>query len=277
MALQARAAARPGEAADTEEDTQRPFRRYVPQHDDLKLLEAGRAKTQQDERHQPPDYHVQNDASTRLPILDKASDTTGSQRSKRPPPTHDRVLAPHRLESLWNGQGEQLRKVGLLLRDWRGRRRLTQLELAPDSGVSTRHLSFVGTGRSRSGRETLAAVAEQLHIPFRERKPAPTRRWRRSGISRAFPRRSRARAVHKALDRILAAHERYPAVIFDRAWNLVATNPRRSRLTLRCSSRRSTSRGPACIRRRQKLRQRRDEPRKVRIRKNARVIAFDDD
>src|SRR5437016_7596761 len=115
-------------------------------------------------------------------------------------------------------------RVGPLLRQWRGRRRLTQLELALDAGVSARHLSFVETGRSKPGREMLLAVAEQLHIPFRERNQLLLA----AGHAPAFPERSlgdpELAPVRKALDRILAAHEPYPAVVFDRAWNLVATN-----------------------------------------------------
>lgn len=114
--------------------------------------------------------------------------------------------------------------AGALLREWRGRRRLTQLELALDSGVSTRHLSFVETGRSKPGREMLLAVAEQLQIPFRERN----RLLLAAGHAPAFPERSltdpELAPVREALDRILAAHEPYPAVVFDRAWNLVAAN-----------------------------------------------------
>jgi transcriptional regulator with XRE-family HTH domain len=114
--------------------------------------------------------------------------------------------------------------VGSLLREWRGRRRLTQLELALDAGVSARHLSFVETGRSKPGREMLLAVAEQLHIPFRERNHLLLA----AGHAPAFPERSLADSelapVREALDRILAAHEPYPAVVFDRAWNLVAAN-----------------------------------------------------
>ena len=114
--------------------------------------------------------------------------------------------------------------VGPLLREWRARRRLTQLELALDAGVSARHLSFVETGRSKPGRELLLAVAEQLHIPFRERNQLLLA----AGHAPAFPERSFAdpelAPVREALDRILAAHEPYPAVVFDRAWNLVATN-----------------------------------------------------
>ena len=114
--------------------------------------------------------------------------------------------------------------VGPLLREWRGRRRLTQLELSLDAGVSARHLSFVETGRSKPGREMLLAVAEQLQIPFRERNQLLLA----AGHAPAFPERSlgdpELAPVREALDRILAAHEPYPGVIFDRAWNLVATN-----------------------------------------------------
>src|SRR5215212_11300927 len=114
--------------------------------------------------------------------------------------------------------------VGPLLREWRGRRRLTQLELALDAGISARHLSFVETGRSKPGREMLLAVAEQLRIPFRERNQLLLA----AGHAPAFPERRFAdpelAPVREALDRILAAHEPYPAVVFDRRWNLVAVN-----------------------------------------------------
>src|SRR5215210_7136659 len=123
--------------------------------------------------------------------------------------------------------------VGPLLREWRGRRRLTQLELALDAGVSARHLSFVETGRSKPGREMLLAVAEQLHIPFRERNQLLLA----AGHAPAFPERSlehpELAPVREALDGILAAHEPYPAVVFDRAWNLVAANAPMSALTTR--------------------------------------------
>jgi len=114
--------------------------------------------------------------------------------------------------------------VGALLREWRGRRRLTQLELALDAGVSARHLSFVETGRSKPGREMLLAVADELQIPFRERNQLLLA----AGHAPAFPERPLAdrelAPVREALDRVLAWHEPYPAVVFDRAWNLVAAN-----------------------------------------------------
>ena len=114
--------------------------------------------------------------------------------------------------------------IGPLLREWRERRRLSQLELALDAGISTRHLSFVETGRSRPGREMLLRILEQLEVPFREQN----RLLLASGHAPAFPERSLEDAellpVREALDQILAGHEPYPAVVVDRAWNFVAAN-----------------------------------------------------
>jgi transcriptional regulator with XRE-family HTH domain len=114
--------------------------------------------------------------------------------------------------------------IGPLLREWRERRRLSQLELALDAGISTRHLSFVETGRSRPGREMLLRVLEQLEVPFREQN----RLLLASGHAPAFPERSledpELLPVRAAVDQILTRHEPYPAVVVDRAWNLVAAN-----------------------------------------------------
>ncbi len=114
--------------------------------------------------------------------------------------------------------------VGSLLRQWRRQRRLTQLELALEAGVSARHLSFVETARSKPGREMLLRVADRLEIPFRERNELLLA----AGHAPAFPERPLQdpglAPVREALDRILASHEPYPAVSFDRSWNLVAAN-----------------------------------------------------
>ena len=122
-------------------------------------------------------------------------------------------------------------EVGSLLREWRAHRRLTQLELALEAGVSTRHLSFVETGRSKPGRELLLRVAEPLQLPFRERNQLLLA----AGHAPAFPERPLGdpalAPIREALDRILAAHEPFPAVAFDRAWNLVAANGPMSALT----------------------------------------------
>ena len=114
--------------------------------------------------------------------------------------------------------------VGAALREWRERRRLTQLELALDAGISARHLSFVETGRSKPGREMLLRVLRHLELPFREQN----RLLLAAGHAPAFPERSlegpELAPVREAIDVILAEHEPYPAVAVDRAWNLVAAN-----------------------------------------------------
>src|SRR3954454_19248550 len=111
-----------------------------------------------------------------------------------------------------------------VLRQWRERRRVTQLELALDAGISARHLSFVETGRSHPGREMLLKVLERLQVPFREQN----RMLLLAGHAPAFPERSledpELQPVRDALDVILRGHEPYPAVAVDRAWNLIAAN-----------------------------------------------------
>lgn len=115
-------------------------------------------------------------------------------------------------------------QVGPLLREWRQLRRLTQLELALDAGVSARHLSFIETGRSKPGRDTVLRLGERLELPFRERN----RLLLAAGHAPAFPEHPfgapELAPVREALDRILKSHEPYPAVVFDRHWNLVAAN-----------------------------------------------------
>jgi transcriptional regulator with XRE-family HTH domain len=115
-------------------------------------------------------------------------------------------------------------RVGPLLRDWRQRRRMSQLELALEAGVSTRHLSFVETGRSRPSADMVMHLAERLDVPLRERNElllaagfAP----RYSAWSLDDP---ALREVREAVSRVLAAHEPYPALAVDRYWNLVASN-----------------------------------------------------
>ena len=114
--------------------------------------------------------------------------------------------------------------IGSQLRDWRLRRRLTQLELALDAGISARHISFVETGRSRPGRDLLLRILDQLEVPFRERNHLLLT----AGHAPAFPERSledpELQPVRDALDQILERHDPYPAVVFDRAWNFVAAN-----------------------------------------------------
>jgi transcriptional regulator with XRE-family HTH domain len=116
------------------------------------------------------------------------------------------------------------RPVGELLRQWRERRRLSQLELALLADTSTRHLSFVETGRSRPGRDLLLRLAERLEVPLRERNHLLLA----GGYAPAFGQTAldapEMAGVLAALRQVLAGHEPYPAVVVDRAWNLVEAN-----------------------------------------------------
>jgi transcriptional regulator with XRE-family HTH domain len=115
-------------------------------------------------------------------------------------------------------------QVGALIREWRQRRRLSQLELALDVGISARHLSFVETGRSRPSPELVLALARRLQVPYRERN----RMLLAAGYAPVYRERSlddpEMGPVRQAVDRVLAGHEPYPAIAVDRAWNLVAAN-----------------------------------------------------
>jgi transcriptional regulator with XRE-family HTH domain len=115
-------------------------------------------------------------------------------------------------------------RVGPLLRDWRRRRRLSQLDLALDAGVSARHVSFVETGRSRPSPEMIIHLAEQLDVPLRDRNQlllaggyAPVYGERPLDAPEMQP-------VRDALDLVLTGHEPYPAAVVDRGWNMVAAN-----------------------------------------------------
>jgi transcriptional regulator with XRE-family HTH domain len=115
-------------------------------------------------------------------------------------------------------------EFGELLREWRRRRHQSQLALALDAGVSQRHLSFVESGRAQPSREMVLRLAEQLDVPLRERN----RLLVAAGYAPVFQERSlddpALGAVHRAIERVLRAHEPYPALAIDRHWTLVAAN-----------------------------------------------------
>ena len=113
---------------------------------------------------------------------------------------------------------------GAHLRHWRQHRRLSQQGLAEEAAISTRHLSFVETGRSLPSREMVLRLAERLQVPLRERNAllvaagyAPMYRERPLDDPALAPAR-------RAVDLILRAHEPYPALAVDRHWNLLASN-----------------------------------------------------
>jgi transcriptional regulator with XRE-family HTH domain len=114
--------------------------------------------------------------------------------------------------------------VGELLRQWRRRRGLSQLDLAIAADVSARHVSLVETGKSNPSADMVLRLAEQLHVPLRDRNGlllaagfAPRYRERPLGDDALS-------AARDAVRRVLRAHEPYPALAFDRRWNIVMTN-----------------------------------------------------
>lgn len=120
--------------------------------------------------------------------------------------------------------------VGPLLRDWRRRRHRSQLDLALEAGVSARHISFVETGRSRPSRRMVLGLAANLEVPLRERN--------RLLLAAGFAPEYRELAyedpslapVRDAVDKVLAAHDPYPALVVDRHWEILAANAGLGRL-----------------------------------------------
>jgi transcriptional regulator with XRE-family HTH domain len=110
------------------------------------------------------------------------------------------------------------------LREWRQRRRMSQLDLAVDAEISARHLSFVETGRSQPSREMVLRLAERLEVPLRERNILLAA----AGYAPVFSERSLddpvLEAARRAVDLVLKGHEPYPALAIDRHWTLLAAN-----------------------------------------------------
>lgn len=119
---------------------------------------------------------------------------------------------------------EQLSEVGTLIREWRTRRRMSQLDLAGEAEVSQRHLSFIESGRSQPSREMILRLSEQLDIPLRQRNSLLVA----AGFAPSFGERrledpSLAPAL-AAVEQVLKGHEPNPALAVDRHFNMVAAN-----------------------------------------------------
>jgi transcriptional regulator with XRE-family HTH domain len=118
----------------------------------------------------------------------------------------------------------QVQPVGRMLRSWRERRRMSQLDLAGEAEISTRHLSFLETGRSLPSREMVLRLAARLEVPLRERNALLVA----AGYAPTFRDRPlddpALRAARKAIDLLLAGHEPFPALAVDRHWTLLASN-----------------------------------------------------
>jgi len=110
------------------------------------------------------------------------------------------------------------------------RRRLSQLALALDSGVSARHLSFVETGRARASAELLGALAETLSLPMRARNELLQAGGFAPQFSETVLAAPSMTSVRSAMERMLAAHDPYSGVALDRAWNVVLANSSAQRM-----------------------------------------------
>jgi transcriptional regulator with XRE-family HTH domain len=122
------------------------------------------------------------------------------------------------------------RSVGHLLRQWRLRRRLSQLDCAVEAEISTKHLSFLETGRAQPSREMLLHLAELLEVPLRERNTLLVA----GGFAPVFKERALTdpglQSARAAVERLLRAHEPYPALAVDRHWSLLSANDAVTRL-----------------------------------------------
>ncbi len=121
-------------------------------------------------------------------------------------------------------------RLRALLREWRAVRRVSQLALALDVGVSQRHLSFIESGRTRPSREMVLRLATALDLPLRARNELLVA----AGFAPVYPERalsdSEMAVVRGSLDRLLTHHEPYPAMVLDRWWNIVLRNAANTRI-----------------------------------------------
>ncbi|QPM92173.1 helix-turn-helix domain-containing protein [Pseudooceanicola algae] len=119
---------------------------------------------------------------------------------------------------------EQQNSVGTLLKQWRNRRRLSQLELALNAEVSQRHLSFVESGRAQPSRDMVMQLAEHLGVPLRDRNVI----LNAAGFAPVFPQRPldspELSVARQAINQILHGHLPHPALAVDRHWNLISAN-----------------------------------------------------
>ncbi|MCR5858942.1 helix-turn-helix domain-containing protein [Mesorhizobium sp. J428] len=114
--------------------------------------------------------------------------------------------------------------VGHLLREWRARRRMSQLDLALEAEISQRHLSFLESGRAAPSRDMVIRLAERLDLPLRQRN----RMLLAAGYAPTYPERlvedEAFAPAMAAIGRVLAAHEPNPALAVDGCWNLIRAN-----------------------------------------------------
>jgi transcriptional regulator with XRE-family HTH domain len=117
-----------------------------------------------------------------------------------------------------------VRPVGDYIREWRQRRRMSQLDLALEADISARHLSFLETGRSQPSREMVLHLAEKLDLPLRERNIMLVS----AGFAPVYSEKSlddpALQSARQAVDLVLKGHDPYPALAVDRRWSMIAAN-----------------------------------------------------
>jgi transcriptional regulator with XRE-family HTH domain len=114
--------------------------------------------------------------------------------------------------------------LGNLLRYWRDMRGVSQLDLSLDAGISQRQISFIESGRSVPGRQTILILAQTLDVPLRERNALLLAAGYAPVYSDAPWNAEEMRGVIRAFERIVRQHEPYPAIVMDRHWNVLMTN-----------------------------------------------------
>lgn len=116
------------------------------------------------------------------------------------------------------------RPLGDLLREWRRRRRMSQLDLALEADISQRHLSFIESGRAAPSREMVLNLAERLEVPLRDRNPMLVA----AGFAPVFAERQfddpALAPARAAIDMVLRGHQPFPALAIDRHWTMIAAN-----------------------------------------------------
>jgi transcriptional regulator with XRE-family HTH domain len=115
-------------------------------------------------------------------------------------------------------------ELGVLLRHWRDLRGKSQFDLSLDTGVSQRHISFIESGRSIPGRQTLLEIAQALDIPLRDRNSLLLAAGYAPIYSDGAWNGAEMQSVTGALERMLRQHEPFPAVVMDRYWDVLMTN-----------------------------------------------------
>ena len=115
-------------------------------------------------------------------------------------------------------------KCGTILREWRKKRRYSQLQLAMEAGISSKHLSFIETGRSIPSKDMILRIQHYLELPRIELNLT----LRYAGYSPLYQQLSsqdeKLKPIHYAIERILEQHMPYPAFVLDRHWNVVNAN-----------------------------------------------------